>query len=96
MFTNIFYVLRSKKDGKYLITNQLNKTGNNQSFLFVFNSDSDAMLYLNHHAPEYAHNFVIESASNQQLKAILTRWGFTGIGIVKDTLIPEVEFLIEK
>ena len=36
----------------------------------------------------------IESVSATQLKSILQRWGYQGIGYVEDPLIPEIKFMI--
>ena len=95
MFSQVHYLLRAKKDGKYLVANQQNEKGNKQSYLLVFREDFDALSYLNTHAPEYKNEFSIESASSQQLKLILTRWGFIGLAIVEDSLTPKVQFLTQ-
>ena len=35
----------------------------------------------------------VESVSPTQVKNLLQRWGYQGIGLVTDPLIPEIEFL---
>ncbi len=93
MFSQIYYLLRAKKDGKYLVANQANQEGNKQRYLLVFSQDFEALSYLNAHSPEYVKEFSIESVSSQQLKLIIARWGFFGLAMVEDSLIPKVKFL---
>ncbi|MBL1209710.1 hypothetical protein [Geminocystis sp. GBBB08] len=92
MFSEVFYLLRSKQDGKYLVANIENKIHEKESFLFVFQENFDALGYINHHSPEYKDLFIVESLSFSQLKLLLSRWGFSGIGIVEDILIPKIKF----
>jgi hypothetical protein len=92
MFNEICYVLRSKQDGKYLVANIDSQECEKKTYLFVFKEDFDALGYINHHGPEYKDQFTVESVSSPQLKLLLSRWGFSGIGIVQDILIPNIEF----
>jgi hypothetical protein len=93
MFSQVYYLLRAKKDGKYLVAHQTNQAGKKQSYLLIFTQDFEALSYLNNHAPEYVKEFCLESASHQQLKLIIARWGFSGLAMVEDSLIPQVNFL---
>ena len=94
MFSAIHYIIRSKVDGKYLVA-QINK-GEDQatvSYLLVFSEDFEALSYLNTHGSDVSDRFIVESTSGNQLKTILQRWDFQGIGLVKDPLLPRIEFL---
>lgn len=93
MLNQIYYIIRSKQDGKYLVANIENKEGKNCSYLLVFKEDFEPLSYLNIHGQEYSHHFAVESIAYPQLKGIMQRWGFTGIGIVEDYLIPTIKFL---
>ncbi|MEA5466666.1 hypothetical protein [Leptothoe sp. PORK10 BA2] len=93
MFTKSYYLLRSTQDGQYLAAKPRN-TENPKGFLMLFNEDYEALSYVNQHAAEVANRFAVESISGPQLKQMLDRWGYAGIGVVKDPLVPEVEFLI--
>ncbi|WP_373480316.1 hypothetical protein [Geminocystis sp.] len=92
MYNNFFYLLRATHDGKYLAANIEDLDLGNQTFLLVFKEDYDALGYVNHHTPEYSHKFTVESVSSPQLKSLLPRWGFSGIAIVEDILIPKIKF----
>ncbi len=63
-------------------------------FLLLFQEHADALSYLNTHARELADRFAVETTSGTQLEGVLKRWSFTGVGMVKDPLLPKVEFLI--
>ncbi len=94
MFSAIHYIIRSKVDGKYLVA-QVNK-GEEQatvSYLLVFSENFEALSYLNTHGSDVSDRFIVESTSGTQLKTILQRWDFQGIGLVKDPLLPRIEFL---
>ncbi|MEM8543945.1 MAG: hypothetical protein AAGF66_08145 [Cyanobacteria bacterium P01_H01_bin.119] len=119
MFSQTYYVLRSRLDGQYLVarapqqpadrtnqssdqfanqpadpsTNQSASEPSSSRFLILFKADYDALSYINTHAPEVAPQFQVESLAGTQLKALINRWGFSGIGLVKDPLVPQVEFL---
>ncbi|PLZ27997.1 hypothetical protein CBP28_12100, partial [Fischerella thermalis WC559] len=73
MFSEIYYLVRSKTDGRYL-TAHPNVEG--VSYLLMFREHSDALSYLNTHAGELANRFAVESIPGSQLKALLKRWGF--------------------
>ena len=36
---------------------------------------------------------LVESITKAQLKQMMDRWGYEGVGVVNDPLVPEVEFL---
>ncbi len=94
MLSQIHYTVRSKVDGKYLVARINN--GEDEapvSYLLVFQENFEALSYLNTHGSDVSDRFIVESSSGPQLKAILQRWDFQGIGLVKDPLIPRIEFL---
>lgn len=97
MFSQIYYLARSKADGRYLAAYphadpDANPT-QNKSYLLMFREHYDALSYLNTHARDVADRFGIESISGSQLETLLKRWDFNGVGIVQDPLLPKVEFL---
>ncbi len=91
MFSQTYYVLRSKRDGQYLAARPRQEEG--QGFLMLFAADHEALTYVNQHAATLADQFSVESVAGGQLKTLLSRWGYGGIGLVKDPLTPSVEFL---
>lgn len=94
MLSQTHYLVRSRSDGKYLVA-RINQEGNETplSYLLLFQEDFDALSYLNTHGSNVSDRFSVESIPGTQLKGILQRWGFDGVGLVKDPLIPHVEFL---
>ncbi|MEK0191881.1 MAG: hypothetical protein EAZ78_00700 [Oscillatoriales cyanobacterium] len=94
MLSQIFYLLRSRADGKYL--SACPNPDKVASFLLIFREDYDALSYLNTHAADFADRFGVESISSPQIKKLLERWGFQGVGIVQDPLQPNIEFLLTK
>lgn len=99
MLTNIHYLLRSRQDGNYLVARPRPKTSGddpqrpNPGYLIMFQDHADGLTYLNTHAPELATNFVVESVTQSQLKTIMARWEFEGIGLVSDPLLPKIQFM---
>jgi hypothetical protein len=93
MFNQIYYLIRSKKDGKYLVAKIDHQPRGESSYLLVFKENFEALSYLNAHAPEYGPQFSLESVNNAQLQGIIKRWGFTGVGMVEDPLLPTIKFL---
>lgn len=97
MFSQIYYLVRSRADGQYLTahphTNLDENPTQKPSYLLMFREHYDALSYLNTHAREVADRFAIESISGSQLETLLKRWNFNGVGIVQDPLLPKVEFL---
>lgn len=87
----IYYLLRSKTDGSYVTANP--DPDGATKYLLLFQQDFDALSYLNAHGQDVADKFAVESIANTQLKGILQRWGFQGIGVIQDPLLPRVEFL---
>lgn len=93
------YLLRSRADGSYLVAYPNGPAPASPDappptgYLLVFSADYDALSYLNTHSPEVADQFAVESLVASQLKPVLTRWGFQGIGMVSDPRLPQVEFL---
>jgi hypothetical protein len=99
MFSQSYYLIRSRADGSYLVAHPHAdaKTKAEQrpgpSFLLLFREHFDALSYLNTHASGVADRFTVESIPGTQIDNLLKRWSFTGIGVVQDPLIPRVEFL---
>lgn len=94
MFSQSYYLILSKADGSYLVAKpHISDDSAPKSYLLMFREHFDALSYLNAHAAELANRFAVESVSGTQLKNLLKRWGFTGVGIVQDPLVPQVEFL---
>lgn len=91
MFSQVFYLLRSRSDGKYISAHPNQDTG--ESFLLMFREDFDALSYLNKYGADVADRFGVESISGTQLETLIKRWGFNGVGIVQDPLLPRIEFL---
>lgn len=93
MFSQIHYLILSRADGRYLVaTNNLGTDSATASYLLMFREHFDALSYLNTHGADVADRFTVESVSGTQLKGLLQRWGFTGVGIVQDPLVPQIEF----
>ncbi|MBD2344299.1 hypothetical protein [Anabaena subtropica] len=90
MLSEIHYLVRSTADGRYL-TARPNE--NASGYLLLFRENFDALSYLNTHAADVAHRFTVESIPGTQLGSLLKRWGFTGVALVTDPLLPRVEFL---
>ena len=91
MLTQSYYLLRSTHDGQYLAAKPQNKAS--KGFLMLFNADYEALSYVNQHAAEVANRFAVEAITQAQLKQMMDRWGYEGVGVVNDPLVPEVEFL---
>jgi len=100
--SQVFYLIRSRIDGQYLVahpkprTNPPTEGQPNQpdsGYLLMFEEHFDALSYLNTHGAAVADRFAVESIPNTQLSSLLKRWGFIGIGVVKDPLLPQIEFL---
>lgn len=99
MLSQTYYLIRSKLDGSYLVarprlsSNSPETPQSNPGYLLLFREDFEALSYLNTHGSDLANRFGIESASGAQVEGLLKRWGFTGVGLVQDPLVPRVEFL---
>ena len=94
MLTSIHYVIRSSKDGKYLAARvSRDRDTPEVSYLLLFKADHEALSYLNTHGRGLSDRAKVESISPTQLKSLLQRWGYQGIGLVEDPLIPNVNFL---
>ncbi|MGD1905098.1 MAG: hypothetical protein ACFB0C_03790 [Leptolyngbyaceae cyanobacterium] len=83
-----YYLLRAKQDGRHLAARDDDKT-----YLLLFIADHDALSYLTAHAQEMGDRFTIEPLSATQLKDTFSRWSFSGIGLVRDPLIPRIDFM---
>lgn len=95
MLSQVYYLLRSKADGSYLVARLDKKESppGNANYLLIFNESFDALSYLNTHGSDMRESFAVESIAGTQLKNLLQRWGFKGVGIVQDPIIPKIDFL---
>ncbi len=93
MFTQVYYLIRSRADGNYLVAH-LNQASDSD-YLLMFREHFDALSYLNTHGQEVRDQFAVESIPGNQLKGIMDRWGFVGLGMVQDPLLPKIEFLAQ-
>jgi hypothetical protein len=98
MISQTYYLVRSRADGQYLVARPHRSEGDRAAadpgFLLLFQEYADALSYLNTHAKELADRFAVETISGTQLEGVMKRWGFTGVGMVQDPLLPKVEFLV--
>lgn len=93
MLLQINYLIRSKKDGKYLVARLPEQSGLQATYLLVFQQDYDALSYINSHGKEFRDQLTVETASPRQLKGLMQRWNYRGFGIVKDPLVPDIQFV---
>jgi len=94
MISSTHYLVRSRADGRYVAARVSGEGETEKNYLLTFREDYDARSYLNTHSSEdLAKEFAVESVSAIQLKGVLQRWGFQGIGLVEDPLIPRIQFL---
>lgn len=91
MFSDVYYLVRSKVDGSYLAAHP--KANDGPGYLLMFREHFDALSYLNKHGAGVADKFGVESIAGSQLKGLLNRWGFVGVGMVQEPLLPRIEFL---
>jgi hypothetical protein len=97
MQSSVNYIIRSLQDGKYLVARiQVSEDLPESSYLLVFKENYDARSYINTHGRDLRDRLTVESISGNQLKGLLQRWGYRGIGLVKDPLLPEIDFLIQE
>ncbi len=92
MNSQTFYLLRFKQNGQHLAARPDGESSS-RTFLLVFTADHEALSYLSTHAPAARDRFAVDAIATSQIKPLLTRWGFTGVGIVSDPFIPVVEFM---
>ncbi|TVQ05751.1 MAG: hypothetical protein EA368_18650 [Leptolyngbya sp. DLM2.Bin27] len=96
MISQLYYLLRSRADGSYLVAHPHGQGDPGQpaptGFLLVFTADYDALSYLNAHAPDLSDKFAVETVTASSLKPMIGRWSFQGLGMVNDARLPEVEF----
>jgi hypothetical protein len=90
MLADRYAVIRSSQDGKYVTARPRQPE---EQFVLLFREDYEARSYLNAHAGELRDRFQVESLTTSNLKDLLSRWGFQGVGIVTDALIPTIDFL---
>ncbi len=94
MQSSVNYLIRSLQDGKYLVARvRVSPNQKESAYLLLFAEDYDALSYINTHSRDLRDRLKVESVSSSQLKGLMQRWGYRGIGLVKDPLLPEIEFL---
>ena len=95
MLSQVHYLLRSKADGSYLVArlDDRENSAKNFQYLLIFNESFDALSYLNTHGFDIRENFAVETITGNQLGNLLQRWGFKGVGIVQDPILPKIDFL---
>ncbi len=90
MLSEVYYLIRSKSDGRYLTARP---DGVASGYLLLFSENFDALSYLNTHAADVANRLAVESIPRTQVGSLLKRWGFIGVGVVTDPLLPKIDFL---
>ncbi|AFY53148.1 hypothetical protein Riv7116_0553 [Rivularia sp. PCC 7116] len=93
MLSETYYLIRSKADGRYLAARP--NEDDASTFVLLFRENFDALSYLNTHAGDLADRLGVETISGTQIKTVLQRWSFNGVGIVTDPLLPTIEFLVQ-
>ena len=95
MMTEIHYTLRAQQTGHYLSARpSFSSAGADEpGYVLLFSEHADALSYLNTHAADAASRFTAESVSGTQLKTLMARWEFKGVALVKDPLVPEIDFM---
>ncbi|MGB6300141.1 MAG: hypothetical protein WBF90_28770 [Rivularia sp. (in: cyanobacteria)] len=93
MLSETYYLIRSKADGKYLAARP--NEDDAATFVLLFRENFDALSYINTHAGDLANRLGVETISGTQLKTVLQRWSFNGVGMVTDPLLPKIEFLLQ-
>lgn len=89
----LYYLLRAQADGRYLAARPRTEDATpSAGFLLVFKADYDALSYLNAHAPDLSEQFSVETITPANLKPLLSRWNFQGLGMVQDPRLPQIDF----
>lgn len=92
MLSQTYHLIRSKTDGQYLVARPRQPKADMAGYLLLFRERFEALSYLNTHAADRADEFAVESLASAQLGQLMQRWGFDGVGVVKDPLVPQIEF----
>jgi hypothetical protein len=93
MLSELYYLIRSRADGRYLTAKvEAREDESELRFLLIFQEHHEALTYLNTHAAELAQHFSVETILGTQLKPLLLRWGYQGVGQVKDPIEPAIQF----
>ncbi|MGF1513141.1 MAG: hypothetical protein ACFB5Z_05525 [Elainellaceae cyanobacterium] len=95
MISETHYALRAQQTGHYLSARpSFSSAGADQpGYMLLFSEHADALSYLNTHAADAASRLAVESLGAPQLKNIMKRWQFEGVALVKDPLVPEIDFM---
>lgn len=86
----LYYTLRVQQNGQYLGATP--NPDRPDRYILVFREAADALSYLDAHAPGFADRFAVETLNQAQVASLLDRWGFVGVGLVRDPRLPDVEF----
>jgi hypothetical protein len=89
VLTDFYTVLRARSDGSYLAAQPQPQ----QRYLLLFGDATDGLTYLNTHAPDVREQFATESVAATQLNGVMQRWGFQGLALVRDPILPMMDFL---
>lgn len=102
MLSQDYFLVRAIRDGRPLVARPRSSTAASATpetqptaFLLLFREKTDAMSYLNTHAGNLAQHFRVESVKRTQIRDILHRWNYRGVGLVEDPLVPQIEFLVQ-
>jgi len=87
---DIYYALCVKQNGQYLSATP--DPDRPARFVLLFPEAADALSYLDAHAAGLRDRFAVETVGTDRLGRILERWGFVGVGVVRDPRLPEIEF----
>ncbi|MGF1537421.1 MAG: hypothetical protein ACFB4J_13200 [Elainellaceae cyanobacterium] len=95
MLSETHYVLCARQTGHYLSARPgFSSAGADQpGYVLLFGEHADALSYLSAHAADAASRLTVESVSTPQLKNIMKRWEFEGVALVKDPLVPDIDFM---
>ncbi|MGD1903750.1 MAG: hypothetical protein ACFB9N_16095 [Geitlerinemataceae cyanobacterium] len=88
--TDLYYTLRVKQNGQYL--SAAPDPDRPTRFVLLFPEAADALSYLDAHASGMGDRFAVETVGTAQLGKVLERWGFVGVGVVRDPRLPDIEF----
>jgi len=75
MFSQVYYLVRSRADGRYLVAHpNTDAEPSKSSYLLMFREHFDALSYLNTHGSDTADRFGVESVPGSQVGGLLKRW----------------------
>lgn len=86
---DLYYLIRSRVDGTYAVAS-LEEQG---KYLLLFQEQFEALSYINTHGGDLVDRFRVDSITKPEIKSLLSRWGYQGVGMVSDPLIPQIKFM---